>query len=85
MLQVTRTQATKYQTLFNAIRQCWAVPRYQTTPGYMTALFNFSGRMPFLAPTLHKADPLFFDLVIAPGFYLHHIEVVDQHPASDCL
>jgi len=38
--------------------------------------------MPFLAPTLDiNADPL-FALVIAPGFYLHHVEVVDRDPAS---
>jgi len=41
--------------------------------------------MPFLAPTLDiNADPL-FALVIAPGFYLHHVVVVDQDPASGSL
>jgi len=44
----------------------------------------FIGRMPFMAPTLDNADPL-FALVITTGFYLHNVEVVDQDPASGSL
>jgi len=40
--------------------------------------------MPFLAPTLDNTDPL-FALAITPGFYLHHVEVADQDPASGYL
>jgi len=49
----------------------------------MTVLFICIGRMPFLAPTLDNADPL-FALVFTSGFYLHDIEVADQDPASGC-
>jgi len=56
----------------------------QTTSGYMTALFTFTGRMPFLAPKLDIADPLFAQ-VITPGFYLHRQELADQDPASGSL
>jgi len=37
-----------------------------------------------LGKILVNADPL-FALVITPGVYLHHVEVVDQYPASGCL
>jgi len=37
--------------------------------------------MPFLAPTIDNADP-FFALMKTPGFYLHHVDVADQDPAS---
>jgi len=40
--------------------------------------------MPSLAATLVDANPL-FTLVITQGFYLHHLEVVDQDPASGSL
>jgi len=40
--------------------------------------------MPFLVPTLDNADPL-FALVTTPGYYLHHVEVADQDPASGSL
>jgi len=40
--------------------------------------------MPFLVPSLDNAEML-FAMVILPGFYLHHVEVVDQDPASDSL
>jgi len=40
--------------------------------------------MPFLASTFDNADSL-IALVITLGFYLHHIEVVNQDPASDSL
>jgi len=40
--------------------------------------------MPFLAPTLDNADIL-FTLVLTKGFYLHHVEVADQDPASGSL
>jgi len=50
----------------------------------MAALFISIDRMPFLAPTLDNADPL-FALVIPPGFYQHHVEVADQDPASGNL
>jgi len=39
------------------------------------------GWMPFLAPILDNADPLFAQ-VMTPGFYLHHIEVGDKNPPS---
>jgi len=52
---------------------------------YMTVLFISIGQMPFLAPAINNADPL-FALVIEPGFQLHHVEVVaDQDSASGSL
>jgi len=51
---------------------------------YMANLFISIDRMPFLATTLANADPL-YALVIISGFYLHHVEVADQDPASDSL
>jgi len=51
------------------------------TFGYIAGLFIAIGRMPFLAPTLDNADPL-FALVITLRFYLHHVEVADQDQAS---
>jgi len=39
------------------------------------------GGMTLLAPTPQNADPLFV-LVITPGYYLHHVLVADQVPAS---
>jgi len=50
----------------------------------MAALLIYIGWMPFLVPTLDNVDPLFAP-VIAPGFYLHHVEVVDQDSASGSL
>jgi len=50
----------------------------------MTLVFVFIGRMPFLAPSLDNANPL-IALVMTPGFYLHHVEVEDQDPASGSL
>jgi len=49
--------------------------------------------MPFLAPSLNNADPLFVlviiplvsALVITPGIYVCHVEVEDQDPASGSL
>jgi len=41
--------------------------------------------MPFLAPTLDIADPLFAPVAITPAFYLHHVEVAVQDPASGNL
>jgi len=46
----------------------------------MAALFNSIDRMLFRALTLGNAD--LFTLVITPGFYLPHVKVVDQDPAS---
>jgi len=40
--------------------------------------------MPFLAPAIDNADPL-FALIITPGLYLLHVEVADQDPASGSL
>jgi len=40
----------------------------------MVVVFNSIVQMPFLAPTLDNADPLFAP-AITSGFYLHHIEV----------
>jgi len=54
------------------------------TSGYVTVWFISIGRMPFLVPTLDSAGPL-FALIITAGFYLHHIEVADQDPASVSL
>jgi len=45
------------------------------TSGYVAVLLLSIGRMPFMAPTTDNDDPL-FTLVMAPGFYLHHVEVV---------
>jgi len=50
----------------------------------MAVLFISIGRMPFLSPTLDNADPIFAQ-AITPGFYLHHAEMEDNHPASDSL
>jgi len=48
---------------------------------YVTVLFIFNGRMPFLEPTLDNPDPR-FALVTTRGFNLHHAEVADQDPTS---
>jgi len=40
--------------------------------------------MHLLPPTLDNAD-LLFALLIAAGFYVHHVELVDLHPASGSL
>jgi len=50
----------------------------------MAVLFIYIDRMPFLAQTFDNADRL-FALVITPGFYLHHVEVVDQDQTSGSL
>jgi len=50
----------------------------------MAVLFIISDRMPFLAPTLDNADPLFAP-VVATGFYLDHVEVADQDPVGGSL
>jgi len=50
------------------------------TSGYVAILCISIGRMPFLAPNLDNADPL-FALVITPGFDLQHVEVADQGPS----
>jgi len=42
----------------------------------MAGLFISIERMPFMAPTLDNADPL-FALVITTGFSLHHVDVAD--------
>jgi len=63
------------------MRQCWTVHSCQTTSGNVTILFIFIDRMIFQAPTLDNADPLLV-AVITPGFYVRHIEVADQDPAS---
>jgi len=47
----------------------------------MAVLLISIDRMPFLMPPFDNADPL-FTLVITPGFYQHHVEVVDQDPVS---
>jgi len=44
----------------------------------MAALFIAIDLMPFLAPTLDNADPLFAQ-VTTPSFYVHHVEVADQY------
>jgi len=51
------------------------------TSGYMAVFIISVGRMLFLAPTLANLDPL-FALVVTSSFYLHHLEMVDQDPAS---
>jgi len=53
----------------------FVAPRLKKTSGYMAVLPVFIGWMPFLAPTLDNADPL-FALVITPVFHLHLVEVV---------
>jgi len=54
------------------------------TSDYIAVLYISIGRMPFLVLTLDNASPP-FALVITPGFYLHHVEVADQDPASGSL
>jgi len=41
--------------------------------------------MPFQAPILDNADPLFALVIITLGFYLHHVEVADHNQASSSL
>jgi len=42
---------------------------------YMAFFYTFYiGRMPFLAPTLDNADPLFALVITAGFFYLHHVD-----------
>jgi len=48
----------------------------------MAVLFIYIGHMAFLAPNLDIADPLFAPVVTTPRFYLQHLEVADQDPAS---
>jgi len=55
----TTTHSTKEKTLFNTLKQCWTVSRCQTSAGNMVVLLIFIDWMPFLAPTLENADPLF--------------------------
>jgi len=50
------------------------------TSGYVAVYFSID-RMPFMAPTLDNAYSL-FALVIMPGFNLHSVEMLIQHPAS---
>jgi len=50
----------------------------------VNTVFISIGRMPFLAPTLNNANPL-YDLVMTQGLYLHHLEVADQDSASCSL
>jgi len=50
----------------------------------MAILFIFISRMPFLTPTLDNVDG-HSALVIAPDFYVHHVQVADQDPASGSL
>jgi len=50
----------------------------------MAVMFISFDRLPFLAPPFDSAEPL-IALVITPGFYLHHVEVTDEDPASDSL
>jgi len=47
----------------------------------MVVLFISNDRKTFLACTIDNTDTS-IALVIAPGFYLHHVEVADQNPAS---
>jgi len=54
------------------------------TTAYISGLVISIGRMPFLVPILDNTH-LPFDLAITPGFYLRHVEVVDQDPASGSL
>jgi len=57
------------------------------TSRYTAVLVISIGRMHLhlLAPTLDDDTDYLFALVIAPSFYLHQIEVVDQDPASGIL
>jgi len=77
-------QSTKDRNLFTALRQCWTIPSCQMTSGYMAVLFISIGQMPFLAPPIDDADPP-FALVIATGFYLHHVELAKQDSANGSL
>jgi len=52
--------------------------------GYKAVLFTSISRMVSLASSLDNVDPL-FALVKTPGFYLYHVEVADQDPASGSL
>jgi len=54
------------------------------TYGYVAVMFIYISRMPFVAPTLDNADPL-FTLVITTGFYMNQVEVADQDSASGSL
>jgi len=55
------------------------------SPNGIKSLFISTCRMPFLALTLDTSDPLLIALVIAPGFYLHQVQVTDQDPTSVSL
>jgi len=80
-----RTQSVKGRTFITALRQCWTFPStvVKTTSGYMG--FSISiGRMPLLMSSFDNVDPLFV-VVITPDFYLHHVEVADEVPASCSL
>jgi len=45
-------------------------------------LYFSIGWMPFLAPAFVKDDPALHLGVSTPGLYVHHVEGVDQYPAS---
>jgi len=78
---VTLTQSTCKDHFFYCTEAAVGrFPECQTTFGYMAASFISTGRMPFLVPTPDNADHLLFVLTIVPGFYIHHVEVVDSFP-----
>jgi len=54
------------------------------TSGNVAVLHISIDRMPFHVPTLDNAD-LLIAMLIKIGFYLHHVEVSDQDPASGSL
>jgi len=59
-------------TLFTALRQCWMVPRCQTTSNYMAAFIISTGLMPFwnhlLIILIHKVPhPLYRTKAVLDG------------------
>jgi len=57
-------------------------PDVEVTSGYIAVLFISIGRIPYLAPTLDNADPLFALVIVIPCFHLHQLEVANQDPVS---
>jgi len=74
--------SVKRQLFFTALRQYWTIQSCQNDIWLYDSFFIFRDWMPFLAPTLDDADPDALRPGDTPGFYLHHIEVEDQEPAS---
>jgi len=81
---VTKAQVEKYNASIPHWGSVGRFPDVKMTSGYMAVFFISIDRMPILMPTPDDSDPL-FALVIARGYYLHHVQEADQDSASGSL